>query len=83
MALRIATPTQIQRDPRDAGVSPRAVYFMDHPSVAGVYVLGVDAKSAEATAFLKDNGSGVYVLDNDPSEEDRIPLLLSTSVVLV
>lgn len=37
----------------------------------GRYVFGTGSKASEATAFPKDV-SGVYVLDSDPAEEDKL-----------
>jgi len=84
MTLRVGTATQIERNPRDlAGAVPVEAYWMDHPSVAGAYVLGTGDKDGEATAFLKETSPGVFVLDDDPAEEDRKMYLVNSNVVIV
>lgn len=84
MTLRVGTSFQIERRPRDlAGTVPVEAYLMDKAGSPGTYVLGSGDKAGEASAFLQDNGSGVYVLNDDPAEEDRkMYLVTSTTVVL-
>lgn len=67
---------------RDANAGPDEAYFMDS-GVANEFVVGSGSKATEATAFLKDVGSGALQLDDDIAEEDRRFFLVSNSEVLI
>lgn len=54
-----------------------------HMLVGGVYVLGYGNKANEATAFLKDNGSGVMVLDDSAAAETHYLYLVDPDSNLV
>lgn len=66
MAQRPGVSTQVRQD-LPVGAGPQNAYLM---LVGGTYRLGVGKKENEADAYLKDNGSGVYILDDDSAEED-------------
>ena len=78
---RHTTAFQIERQPRDLAGTMVEAYLM--PSgVANTFVFGSGNKS-EATAFLKDNGSGAFVLDSDPTEEDRHIAAVNTTTIVI
>ena len=65
---------------RPVGEGPQNAYLMTSGSY---YVFGYGKKENEATAFFKDNGSGVYILDNDSAEEDTTAVLVSSTVYVL
>lgn len=82
MTLRVGTASQAERDPRDlAGTVFTEAYLMDKTGSPGTYVLGSGNKS-EATAFLQESGS-TLVLNDDSAEEDRLALLITSTLVLI
>lgn len=66
---------------REEGDGPTEAYFMDS-GTANEYVIGSGSKTTEATAFLKDEGSGVFILDTDIAEEDRKLYAIASGEVL-
>lgn len=79
MAQRSGLVTQLDQD-RTNGEGPQAAYLM---TVGGTYRFGVGKKELEATAFFKDNGSGVYILDNDAAEEDTTAVYTNSTVYVL
>lgn len=71
--------TQVRQDLAE-GEGPQNAYLMTSGSV---YVFGVGKKENEATAFFKDNGSGVYILDNNSAEEDTTAVYVSSTVYVL
>lgn len=67
---------------RPVGDGPGAAYLMDKSGTPGTYVLGSGKKALEATAFLKDSGSGTFILDSDSSAETRALYLIGTTTVI-
>ena len=79
MPQRSGLVTQLDQD-RSVGEGPQPAYLVLD---GGVYKFAYGGKRAdEADAFLKDNGSGVYVLDDDPAEEDLAPLYVNGTVIV-
>ena len=66
---------------RDEDEGPDEAYLMA-AGPANTYTLGTGTKDTEATAFLKDSGSSVFVLDDDIAEEDRRLYLLDANLVI-
>lgn len=77
---RHTTVTATERDADAGSGGPVEAYFMD--AGGGKLTLGTGAKSAEATAFLKDNGSDALILDDDPAAEERPLYAFDTKVVI-
>lgn len=65
---------------RPNGEGPQSAYLM---LVAGTYRFGVGKKTTEADAYFKDNGSGVYIFDNDPAEEDTTAVYANLTVLVL
>lgn len=77
MASLQGTLVLIEREPGDiAGTAPRRVFIGDHPTLPG-YVFVTDR--SEATAWLKSDGLGGYVFDDDPANDNLKPFLVATS----
>lgn len=75
MSSKQAAVVPVERETVEVSASqPRRVYI---GTDAGVYVLKTLA--SEATAYLKDDGSGNLTFDNDSAEDDRKPYAVSTS----
>lgn len=58
------------------GTAPKRVYIGDDVT-AGHYTFKTLA--SEATAYLKDDGTGSLTLDDDPAEDDRKVYKISDS----
>lgn len=79
MAQRSGVVAHLEQD-RPVGEGPQCAYLM---TVGGTYRFGVGKKESEATAYFKDNGSGVYILDNDAAEEDTTAVYTNSIVYLL
>lgn len=79
MPQRSGLVAHLEQD-RHTGEGPQVAYLMLSGSV---YVFGVGKKENEADAWLKDNGSGVYLLDNDPAEEDTTSVYHNSTVLVL
>lgn len=79
MAQRPGVSTQVRQDIAE-GEGPQNAYLM---LVSGTYRFGVGKKENEADAYFKDNGSGVYILDDDSAEEDTTATYVASTVLLL
>ena len=73
-----ATLTHTERDATTTAIV--RAYFQPHATSANTFVLGTD--QGDATAWLAD-AAGVLRLDDDSSAEDRVPFLITSTLVIV
>lgn len=72
-----ATITYAEREP--VPTATVRAYFQNHATIAGRYVLGDAAE--DATAWLAESG-GVHHLDDSSVAEDRVPYLITSTLVI-
>lgn len=77
MASKQAALVPVERSARDIADSAPVRVYIGADVTAGHYTFKTLA--SEATAYLKDDGTGSLTLDDDPAEDDRKPYLVSTS----